>query len=714
MKYQEYLAHVSSDGERKESVAQHLQEVAQMAAEFAKAFGASEEAFRAGLCHDAGKYGINFQRRIRNENVQADHSTAGAQVLWGKKDVYGAMVTAGHHGGLPDFGNRTDTDEDVTLCGRMKRTVDDFSPFFREITLPDAKPPVFLHRKSGFVQAFFTRMLFSCLVDADYLCTEQFMSNGTVNRGGYASVEELKNRFNQYALTKWSSTSTALNAERMRIRKHCEEKAAMQPGFFTLTVPTGGGKTAASMSFALHHALRHRKARIIYVIPYTSIIEQNGDVFSEILGEENVLQHHSNVDIPERKEESAADIQKRLSTENWDAPVILTTAVQFFESLFASKTSKCRKLHNIANSVIIFDEAQMLPLRLLRPCLAAIAELVQHYGVSAVMCTATQPALEKIIREFVPDYAPVELAPRDLNQEIFRRVGYSWSAETEEADILSRIQQEKQVLCIVNTRANAEKWYQALSGEGNYHLSTRLTPNDRRRILNQVRQRLVDGLPCRVISTSLIEAGVDVDFPVVYREIAGIDSIVQAAGRCNREGKRPEKGQVYIFQTGTKAPALQERNISVGRDILTQMMPDQEEAVKQFFGKLYFLADADGMDRTKGGSTVYKALNEGSLPIRTVSERMKIISEDTQTVYIPTEDNEELLTRLRAGERNRSMMRKLGQDAVNVYRVQYELLKNSGSLEILDKDIAVLIVPDGYSKETGIRVDAVGGDAIFC
>lgn len=711
-----YYAHISEDGSRTETVQQHLMEVAEMAACFAEAFDASEEAFRVGQCHDAGKYGERFQRKIRKEKMQVDHSTVGAQILFRKRDLLGAMAVAGHHGGLPDLGNRMDTADSTTFCGRMKRNVDDYAAFSKEITLSEAKVPDFA-KKNDFTQAFFTRMLFSCLVDADFLCTERFMQNGKVIRGGYASLQELKERFDQYAAREWSNPISLLNEERIRIRKNCEEKAQSEPGFFQLTIPTGGGKTAASMAFALQHAMKYGKSRIIYVIPYTSIIEQNGDVFSKIFGEENVLQHHSNADISEPGEETPADIRKRLAAENWDAPVILTTAVQFFESLFASKTSKCRKLHNIANSIVIFDEAQMLPLQYLRPCLAAIAELVKNYSVSVVMCTATQPALQCVMREFMADYHPIELAPDDLKREIFCRVVYSYLQDTTEEEIKYSLHQENQVLCIVNTRAEAEDWFHSLPGEGNFHLSTRLTPNDRRAILDEVKKRLKAGLPCRLISTSLIEAGVDVDFPVVYREISGIDSIVQAAGRCNREGKRPEIGRVYIFHTDAKPPALQERNISAGQSILTEVLPDDPSAVERYFRKLYHLVGSDGMDRTKDGYSVLNALCEetvdGRMPIRTVSERMKLISEETNAIIIPTEKNQDMLAQLRKGERNRFLMRRLGQDSVNVYRVQYENLAKGGRLEMLDRSLAILQFPDDYSSETGIRVDAVGGDAIF-
>ncbi len=715
----EYLAHISEDGTRKETVKQHLDEVAEMAENFARPFHGEKEARRVGMVHDLGKYAQTFQRRIRGENIPVDHSTAGASVLLAGKDALGAMAVAGHHSGLPDFGNRTDTEDDRTLIGRCKRELEDFSSFRQEIAIPPMEYPEYARKSDGFAQSFFTRMLFSCLVDADYLCTERFMEDGKAERGGCASIPELRARFDAYAEKAWNGSDTLLNAERLKIRRHCEKMAQSAPGLFRLTVPTGGGKTAASMAFALRHAEKYRKRRVIYVIPYTSIIEQNGDVLAKALGAENVLQHHSNVDFAALETETPAERNKRLSAENWDATIILTTAVQFFESLFASKPSRCRKLHNIANAVVIFDEAQMLPVQYLRPCVAAIAELAANYGVTAVMCTATQPALDSLFQEFLPGREAIELCPPDLNGEVFHRVRYSYDPEIPSDAVLAQIQREKQVLCIVNTRARAESWYNQLRGEGNYHLSTRMTPRHRRRILDIVKKRLANGLSCRVVSTSLIEAGVDVDFPVVFREIAGIDSIIQAAGRCNRNGRNPSLGAVHIFRTGEKAPALQEQNISAGESILNRVgMPDHPQAAERYFRKIYRMAGNDGMDRTQHNEPILRALQAGiggcQLPIRTVSERFQIISEDTCTIYIPNRGNAPQLAELRQGKRNRFLLRKLGQDAVSIYRSQFQALDRAGRLEIMEPGMAILVDPEQcYSEETGMIVSAIGGDALF-
>ena len=335
-----------------------------------------------------------------------------------------------------------------------------------------------------------------------------------------------------------------LNTQRCAILRRCMERgqdSQQMPGLYPLTVPTGGGKTVASLAFALHHAKTHGLERVIYVIPYTSIIEQTADQFRKILGAENVLEHHSGVTY-ETQDEATPETQRLArATENWDMPVVVTTAVQFFESIYSNRSSKCRKLHNLAKSVIIFDEAQMLPIPYLRPCVSAIAQLIGHFHATAVLCTATQPALNPLFAEFLPGRTATELCPAGTCDEtIFRRVTFqkeidrpiSWETV---AEMLTQL---PQVLCIVNTRKRAQQVYERLPEEGRFHLSTLMIPTDREETLNVIRARLRNGQVCRVVSTSLVEAGVDVDFPSVWRELAGLDSILQAAGRCNREGKR--------------------------------------------------------------------------------------------------------------------------------------------------------------------------------
>ena len=387
-------------------------------------------------------------------------------------------------------------------------------------------------------------MLYSCLVDADFLDTEAFMSGSNAGRSGYDPLPVLLERLSEY-ISPWRTPTTELNRNRCAILEQCLEKASGPRGIYTLTVPTGGGKTVSSLAFGLKHAVKNGMKRVIYVVPYTSIIEQNAAVFREILGENNVVEHHSGVCLDEDDETNRLNRFLRLAAENWDAPVIVTTAVQFFESFYSNRPSQCRKLHNVANSVVIFDEAQMLPTCHLLPCVGVMANLAARFRSTIVLCTATQPVLADLFRKFYPNQQIQEICPEigDSFQK-FRRVTYRDGGKLSNSALAEALSRENQVLCIVNTRKAAQEVFNLLPQEGRFHLSTLLYPEHRKEVLNTVRKRLKDGLPCRVVSTSLIEAGVDVDFPAVYREIAGLDSIAQAAGRCNREGKRTAQAAV--------------------------------------------------------------------------------------------------------------------------------------------------------------------------
>ncbi len=477
-------------------------------------------------------------------------------------------------------------------------------------------------------------------------------------------------------------------------------------------MPTGGGKTISSLAFALAHAARHGLKRVIYVIPFTSIIEQNAEVFRGILGAENVVEHHSNVDF-DGEDCDEHLLRQKLATENWDAPVIVTTAVQFFESLFASRGSRCRKLHNIAESVVIFDEAQQIPLNYLRPCVAAIAELAKHYRVSAVLCTATQPALEGMLGEFAPGLPVRELCPNAGGMaETFRRVRFAWHGKLGDDALAEALAKREQVLCIVNTRARAQALWEMLPEDRRFHLSTRMTAEHRSAALAEIRRRLDAGEVCRVISTSLIEAGVDVDFPEVWRELAGLDSILQAAGRCNREGRRPaEDCPVHVFRAEGKSPPMIQQNADVTGIILDDHPEvDSPEAIRAYFTALRNLMGRKAID--------YRNILAlcAEFQFRDVSERFHVIDDDATPVYIPTEGrdgNAKLLDALRAGEVNRSLMRKLSRSAVNVYRDALKGLYESGKLERTPSGAFILADSSLYDEARGLTLKYETGNALF-
>ncbi len=705
----QYITHKRSDGEY-QKLRCHLQGVAELAAQFAAPFGASEQARRMGLLHDIGKYGAKAQKRQLDpeHTPKCDHATAGARVSFAElRDPAAAFAIAGHHGGLPKMGSRGETSG--SLMGRVFAPAapdNDPSAWKSEVALPPVQlpPPT----SDAFRFAFMTRMLFSCLVDADYLDTERFMRYGQVERGGGESMPVLLSRLQTHVQPWLNHPRGELGAIRNRVLRACLAGDTHEPGLFTLTVPTGGGKTIASLAFALSHAVQFSKRRIIYVIPYTSIIEQNAQVFADILGAQNVLEHHANVDFADAREERD---RRALAAENWDMPVIVTTAVQFFESLFAAKTSRCRKLHSIADSVVIFDEAQMLPVPFLRPCMRAMTELVRGYGVTAVLCTATQPSLEGLIRESLPQARITELCPdvpgvfAALERVTFRREGVMTQ------DGLARaLQDADQALCIVNTRKRARDVFSLLAGEGCFHLTTLMTPNHRRRALAEIRRRLSADLPCRVVATSLIEAGVDVDFPTVWRETAGLDSILQAAGRCNREGKRTaQESIVHVFEMDEKPPLNFAVNIAATGQIDRQHMDYAAPATATaYFDQLLRIRGPQAPD----SKAILKKTADLDFPA--VEEAFKLIEDGMMTVYIPTPENERDIARLLDGEITRGLMRRLSRDAVNVRPDHYKKLEEAGSIDSRrDDGYGILVDASVYREEDGLSLEPTGGGALI-
>lgn len=709
-----YLAHLTEDG-RTQTILEHLKGTASLCSAFAAAFDAEAQGQLAGMAHDIGKYSAAFQRRLHG-GPKVDHASAGAFECLKAQQLAAAFAISGHHGGLPDGGGRGDAAGTGTFWGRINRAsqgrLEDYHAWQSEFSLPHANTPAFAGtRLEGM---FFTRMLFSCLVDADYTDTGAFMDNSPYLPASSSSMEELWRRLETY-VSGWFPPKGALNMQRCAILEQCMSAGAQYgPGLFTLTVPTGGGKTVASLSFALAQAKARRMKRIVYVIPYTSIIEQTAQVFREILGDENVLEFHFGVQFDQQEDDASSPETAPLtrSVETWDVPVIVTTAVQFFESLYACRPSKCRKLHNLAQSVLIFDEAQMLPLPYLRPCVWAIAQLVRHYGASAVLCTATQPALDPIFQEFAPEIPIREICPMaEAHWESFRRVSFQQAGTLSWMDLAARLQQQEQVLCVVNTRRAAREVFHQLSGSGNFHLSTLMYPAHRKRILDEIRRRLRDGLPCRVVSTSLIEAGVDVDFPAVYRELSGLDSILQAAGRCNREGKRPpEDSIVTIFQGEDPPPRLFETSIGAGKIVLDHCQDvSSRAAIHTYFSTLLDLKGAEAQD----AHHILPLMESEFFPFRTVAERFHLIESPTTTVYLPLEEGAGLVELLRSGQYSRTLYRRLGQYGVSVYPQHLAALEQAGALEHLEDGSVVLRDIGLYTQTTGLTLEPSGGNALF-
>lgn len=733
MQEQGPLAHVRQDAHRQwheHALNGHLNEVARRSGEAAERFGAADWARLAGLWHDLGKYSAEFQGYIKKASGydaeahvesapgRVDHSTAGAILAINNLGTHGrilAYLIAGHHAGLPDWS--------AADSGGKALSVRLGQPELLDRVLKQPLPPDLLAQSRPIPRipgglsgmALWLRMLFSCLVDADFLDTEAFMDGDKAAvRAGYRDVGSLLADFDRHmAAVAQRAASTAVNAIRAGILRQCREKAGLAPGMFSLTVPTGGGKTLSGMAFALRHAVQHQKQRIIYVIPYTSIIEQTAGIFREIFGD-NVVEHHANLD-PDRE-----DARSRLATENWDAPIIVTTNVQFFESLFAARTSRCRKLHNIVNSVVVLDEAQLLPPEFLQPIADVMNQLADHYGVTFVLSTATQPALGSFqpfggqafrgldqVREIMDD--------PDVLYQALKRVEVSvpadLSAPRDWAGLADDLVKHPSVLCIVSRRDDARELHRLMTakenGKGTLHLSALMCGEHRSRVIADIKQRLKRNEPVRVISTQLVEAGVDVDFPVVYRALAGLDSIAQAAGRCNREGRLNGLGQVVVFIPPKPAPPgllRQASQISVSllsgneRDVLGR------DLSRQFFEHLYVRAPS--LDQHGIHDMLTRDAGSGEIQFRSAAEKFRLIDDSAyRTILVRYGTNEALLGRLEKEGPQRWLMRKLQRYSVNLPKRLFAQLESQGDVRQIWPGIYAQVGDRLYDDALGVVTD---------
>ncbi|MFZ3151103.1 MAG: CRISPR-associated helicase Cas3' [Anaerolineaceae bacterium] len=740
---QKFYAH--SNGQNKEDwqyLIDHLVNAANLADELGKDTGLSAYAKTAALFHDIGKYSARFQQRLSGSTIRVDHSTAGAQEIkriFADKNqpILGTILAyciAGHHGGLPDYGSVIDGEYEGTLQGRLKRSLEDYSLYASEIDLihpsfpanPKVRPST---KTGGFSFAFFTRMIYSILVDADFLETETFINGGRKPRGEYDSIPCLTDRLNTY-LKKYEGLEEPINQQRTKTLKACIEQASHKPGLFTLTVPTGGGKTFSSLAFALNHARIHDLKRIIYVIPYTSIIEQNAGKFKEALGLENVLEHHSNFDWEagtDADDSVSADEQTntitgklKLASENWDIPVVVTTNVQFFESLFSNRSSKCRKIHNLAKSVMIFDETQMFPRDFMKPALMAVHELVQNYGSTAVFCTATQP----VVQRFLPSYATCqELAPEPKAlYDFYKRVQVRNIGKVSDEDLIQKLNAQSQVLCIVNTRKHAKGLFQGLEDPGRFHLSTLMCAAHRKAVIDEIRKSLAADKVCRVVSTQIMEAGIDVDFPVGYRAFSGLDSIIQAAGRVNRENKHGI-GDLFVFEPDSKfvgrTPAYIAQGAEIARGVLRTYQekdPVSLEAIQDYYESLYGLLDKNAFDRREIMDCFEKpGANDAVFDFATAGSRFKIIEDATIPVVISfNETANELVSQLGKGGKNGQLKRRLQPFTVNIYQNEFTELLKQGVITTYDEVFHVLNNMKLYDCQTGLVIgQTIPAEAIF-
>lgn len=745
-KYAHTLAdHAPADWE---TLAAHLDKVASSASTFAEAFGARLWGEVLGHCHDLGKLSDDFQLYLYSHGARSvdagaenddphagrvDHATYGARFVADKieKDAGQllAFCIAGHHTGLPDETSSDDAMQRSTLRYKLdtaKYSIPDAPPtnlVLPKLTSP-LKPSAAGRDEFPFQLAFFTRMLFSCLIDADRTRTEEFcdpekaLSRNRLEAGhGRPSLTALKDKLDaSLREMQINAKSTEVNRQRAIVLEHCREAAPLSPGFFSLNVPTGGGKTLSSLAFALAHAVAHNLRRVVVAIPFTSIIEQTADVYRDALkplAEAGLVEHHTNLQ-PMRDTRA-----NQFGAENWDAPLIVTTNVQLFESLFAYRTTPCRKLHNLARSVIVLDEAQTIPVDLLKPALAALRELVLNYGCSIVLCTATQPALEhrqdfevglKNVRPIIPDAVPLFHA--------LKRVEVRRLKKLPDSELALRMAHEKAALCIVNTRPHASRLYDqvaAISEPGDcFHLSTWMCGAHRRTVLKMIRERLKAQQPCRVVSTQLVEAGVDLDFPVVYRAEAGFDSIAQAAGRCNREGLLP-MGLTYVFEAEEKPPAGLLRDAAqAGKELSsTYSDPLAPDAIEAYFRLLYWsqkhnwdkrhVMEKMAIDHTRG-----RAL----LQFREVASAFRMILDDQLPILVPYDVKaEQWRDKLMAGKLPFVPQRELQPYLVSIRKEALWKMQERGFVQEHESGVWLLLNRSLYSDNKGLdpastRLDA--------
>jgi CRISPR-associated endonuclease/helicase Cas3 len=770
------LAHVGSNGEA-HPLLDHLRAVAHRASQTSSGWQSDHWGYMAGLWHDLGKYRPGFQQYIRKvsdahiegklpRNSDKTHSAAGAlHALKVFEQRFGktgervaralAYVIAGHHAGLADWsgsldarllgdasaGSQREYAQAIAECAAHCEETLDLSPGFdlaaacRQIPGGGSGNPLAV--------ATWIRMLFSALVDADFLDTEAFVDSlRAKRRADYRPLTAYREQLASHlsalrgiARRDGRDQHPVIRA-RTDVLKQCLDKARLRPGVFTLAVPTGGGKTLSSLAFALNHAVAHRQRRVIYAIPYTSIIEQTADVFGGIFGADAVVEHHSQADADERDETPSS----RLACENWDAPLIVTTNVQLFESLFAARTSRCRKLHNVAHSVIILDEAQLLPPPLLQPVLDVLSLLVAFYGVTLVLCTATQPALTDS-RRFDPRRA-IRGLPRptpiiDDEDALYReleRVHLEWPKDLHTpitTESLSRsIADHDCVLTIVNSRRDASEIVHAvdaISGGSTVHLSAAMCGQHRADVIAAIRQRLTarrsgdDKNPLRVVSTQLVEAGVDIDFPVVFRALAGLDSIAQAAGRCNREGLLPngEKGRVVVFVRDIPRPlAALAAGANATRSALGSGTSDPlAPSTYDHYFRLYYSA-FQSLDQHK----IVELLEnnpEMDFAFRSAADAFRFIDDaDSVAVVVPyrsarpgVRDPMHMIARLRSGDTDRWLLRGLQRYIVNIRRRDGDAWHRRGDLELLMPGLYLLIDELRYDDRFGLLLEDAPLDA---
>ncbi len=718
------IAHKNEDGAI-QTVREHSENTARLCEDFAVDELKTLCRF-IGLLHDVGKYQPSFRKRIAGSNIRIEHSVCGAKVCRellpnSPAALLAELCIAGHHTGLPDCGTIADTEEMTTLYGRLKRQTEDFSAWRSELTLPTPDAMQFNKYLTNGVDseedvlekfAFLVRYCFSCLTDADSLDTAQFAEgeNREPLRSSFsACLQKLNEKLRSF------HCETPLQKTRAALQQQAFEKIGTDAEIYLMNMPTGSGKTLCSMKFALERAIRTGKRRIIYIIPYNSIIEQTAAVFENLFGDDtHILRHQStfsyedNADLDEDYRKAAL-----FAAENWNADIIITTAVQFFESVYGNKRGKLRKLHNTADSILVFDEAHLMPIPYLQPCLRAISCITKTLHSEAVFLTATMPDFAKLFETYsLKSSVVTDLITDRSDFDKFQKCRFVPLGMLSDEELLAKGADAPSKLVVVNTRKAAAMLYAKAAGK-KYHLSTYMTAFDRERVLGEIREELQalsrdfpDGnVPperrITVISTSLIEAGVDLDFYTVFRELSGLDSILQAGGRCNREGKR-ENADVFIFErTETAGQRMPDERAAVTAGILKEFSDiASPEAIRTYYDRLFFTK----RDEIVSHSLTQKCRSLQSIPFDTYSREMRLIDSQTVSVAVAQDDVSRALLR-ELEETHRGSARKLQKYCFSVYVYEWETLKKQHAVDDFGSGIYMLTNPDYYSAETGVRFE---------
>jgi CRISPR-associated helicase Cas3/CRISPR-associated endonuclease Cas3-HD len=706
----EIYAHSKTDKEGKllpESAWQTLEDHEDSVALLAE--GYAQESFQsfaiaAAYLHDIGKVSEDFHKRLQGRQIYVDHKTPGAKIALEKYGAKFGQVLAycivGHHGGMPDGSD--------DIMNDLMRTIpkDKAEPFLSK--LPDklrVDPPQWQSQEMRAIYLqLLIRMIFSCLVDADYIDTERFMApEKALFRKPAAAASVLIEKFEPELnrLFSYDTKIKIVNAVRREVLDACIEKGKMASGFFTLTAPTGSGKTLSSLAFGTMQIAYQNKQRIIYAVPFTTITKQNADVFRGIFGSEHVLEHHSNIDPAPKGKDDDSEETTRLISQNWDAPLVVTTTVQLLESLFSHRPSKCRKVHNMANSVIIFDEAQALPDKYIRPIVAFLKSLVKDFGASVVFCTATQPYMKPA---WMSELDPIEIIPDKTRLfDALKRVEIKNLGTFSDESLINHLSDKNQAMAIVNTRAHARSLFKRLENHrsGVYHLSKLMCQQHISDVLDEIKKKLEGGHPCIVVSTPLIEAGIDIDFPFVYRAAAGLENIAQSAGRCNREGELTGLGSFFIFTPeDVKLPSWLSENEEFAREVMdTYEDILSPEAIEYYFSLRF--NDERRLDRDEILQNLTDGYRDLSFPFRSIGENFHMIEDGSYSVIIPYDDIAlELLKDPLAN------LRRLQRYTVSVFSLD----GLEGQVDKVVDEVYRLSVSDAqfeltYNRKTGLEVN---------